>query len=59
MGKEIANIATNDPDISLNAGSEENSHELLGEDIGKILGKNPLNVFVDDDISKVSLKTLM
>ena len=39
MGKEIANIAINDPDISLNAGSEENSHELLGEDIGKILGR--------------------
>ena len=50
MGKEIANIAINDPSMSLNAGSEENSHELIGEDIGKILGKNPLNVFVDDNI---------
>ena len=52
MGQAIANLAINDPEISLNAGSEKKDHNLIGTDIGLLLGKNNLNVFVEDNMKK-------
>ncbi len=50
MGQAIANLAINDPEISLNAGSEKKDHNLIGTDIGLLLGKDNLNVFVEDNM---------
>ena len=47
MGKAIAlGLAINDPQISLNAGSEHPKHKLIGSDIGVMLGYDPINVHV-------------
>ena len=43
-------IWLNDPEISLNAGSEKKDHNLIGTDIGLLLGKDNLNVFVEDNM---------
>ena len=50
MGKAIASLAINDPQISLNAGSEHPKHKLIGSDIGVMLGYDPINAHVTDNL---------
>jgi len=52
MGQSIANLAINDPGISLIAGSENKHHNLIGMDIGLFLGKEKLNIFIEDNKKK-------
>ncbi|MEC8100524.1 MAG: 4-hydroxy-tetrahydrodipicolinate reductase [Pseudomonadota bacterium] len=51
MGKAIANLVINDSMMALKAGSEHMSHKFFGKDLGLVLGRDPMNVLITDDMN--------
>lgn len=52
MGKAIAKLALQDPNVSIKGGSEQPKHKVLKKDIGDLLGASKINVHVTDNIIK-------
>jgi len=56
MGKTILQLASQDPAFKIVGGTEHRGHAMLGQDLGLILGKDPVGVAVLQD-PVASLKT--
>jgi len=52
MGKRIAELALDDGSFILRSGLEREDHPSRGEDIGKVLGKDNMDVVVTSDINE-------
>ena len=53
MGREILLCALNDPEVRLGGCLEYTGHPDLGKDIGPFLGKEPLGISLQNDLSRL------
>ncbi len=49
MGRAIARLAFQDPQITINGGIEHKNHKLVGKDLGLVLGEKPIKLLITDD----------
>ena len=50
MGQRLANLSIASPDLELVGGTEYSGHEVIGKDIGEVVGSRHLDIAVVDDL---------
>ncbi len=53
MGGRITALTKDYPDLKLVGAFERKGHEALGKDIGEIIGAGKIDIFLQDDLSKI------